>query len=125
MLVSEIETMIQDLDASSETITASLTFSLEFTGFQGHFPNFPVLPGVCMIQSLIAIIQKASRSGIQLEEVQVAKFFKTVEPGERINFRLREVPLDNKYYLVKGRVFSDEKRVAELKVRIKKDNTPT
>ena len=57
-LVREIEQCMSGLtEAEGDEVTARFLFPAAFIGFQGHFPERPVLPAVCKIQAAIAVLE--------------------------------------------------------------------
>lgn len=61
--------------------------------FQGHFPVFPIVPGVALLSW---VVHYAGRlvPGAPLREAEQIKFMKPLRPGERVELRLSvaEVP---------------------------------
>jgi 3-hydroxyacyl-[acyl-carrier-protein] dehydratase len=60
--------------------------------FAGHYPGFPVLPGVCVIDTVrraadLARPEQAQRS--TLDSVESARFIEPVFPGDRMLIALR------------------------------------
>ena len=64
-------------------VTAAFCFPPAFTGFQGHFPGNPVLPGI--VQILMAEVTAGRGNDRVLAEVARCKFLRPVSPGERVN----------------------------------------
>ena len=64
----------------------SMCFDETFTGFGGHFPGRPVLPGVCQILAFSVFACNASGMKLKLREITKAKFLSVVEPGETACF---------------------------------------
>ena len=49
--------------------------------FEGHFPGQPVVPGVCLIQSLKEIIEESEGRKFQLESAGNIKFLAVIDPN--------------------------------------------
>ena len=49
--------------------------------FEGHFPGQPVVPGVCLIQSLKEIIEESEGRKFQLESASNIKFLAVIDPN--------------------------------------------
>jgi 3-hydroxyacyl-[acyl-carrier-protein] dehydratase len=64
-------------------------FPDDFVGFAGHFPGFPILPGV--VQLLLAqwMIETGTGQGRVLREVANAKFLEQLPPGAEIAVHCR------------------------------------
>ncbi len=59
-------------------------FPDDFPGFAGHFPGFPILPGI--VQLLLAqwLIEAGTGQGQVLREVANAKFLEQLPPGAEV-----------------------------------------
>jgi len=86
----DMAAQLQKFSAKDGDLEAVFSFAAGFSGFQGHFPASPVLPGICQVQSVLAVISKASGTRLKLIGLSQAKFLNPVFPGEEI--------------LVKGRI---------------------
>jgi 3-hydroxyacyl-[acyl-carrier-protein] dehydratase len=105
--------LLEELDGDYR---AAFLFPRSFVGFQGHFPGNPILPGVCMIHSLLVLCQTRQERRLILKEIVSAKFYTGIGPGERIEFSCRERSLEEEDLQIFARVTSRGKRVAELKI---------
>jgi 3-hydroxyacyl-[acyl-carrier-protein] dehydratase len=86
-MVDEIENSIRNLEKVGDgAFSAAIVFGRDFTGFKGHFPGRPVLPGVCQILALSVLAGKALKRNLRLTEVSRAKFLSVVEPDEETSF---------------------------------------
>ena len=46
-------------------ITGKLKFAPDFPGFAGHFPEYPLVPGVCLVETVRCVFENAAyRSGM-------------------------------------------------------------
>lgn len=65
---------------------ADFVFDTNFKGFDGHFPDNPIVPGVLLLKTghLLASLQQKKQ--LSLMAVKTAKFARTVLPGETIRF---------------------------------------
>ena len=50
--------------------------------YQGHFPDNPVVPGVCQIRMITEIISEITRKEIKLLEADNIKFLSMINPSE-------------------------------------------
>ncbi len=113
---SEIENAMDLAEDIEGNYRATFLFPRSFIGFQGHFPGNPILPGVCMIQSLLVLCQTRHKRRLILKEIVSAKFYTGIGPGERIEVSCRERSLEEEDIQIFARVASGGKRVAELKI---------
>jgi 3-hydroxyacyl-[acyl-carrier-protein] dehydratase len=69
-----------------------LRFAESEAFFAGHFPDYPIVPGMVMIESLVRLAQHFSGSGAPLSAIADAKFVHEVRPGEDIACHVRMAP---------------------------------
>ena len=99
-----------------EGVKAQFIFQEDFIGFQGHFKNSPILPGVCKIQAVIAMMEKFHQKKFQLNEVSVAKYFRPVTARETILIESHFTFDENKGVRVKALVKKAEDKAALLQL---------
>lgn len=63
-------------------IKAAVTINPKHEIFQGHFPNQPVVPGVCMMQIAKELIEESTRKKLLIHESSQIKFLQLVVPDE-------------------------------------------
>jgi 3-hydroxymyristoyl/3-hydroxydecanoyl-(acyl carrier protein) dehydratase len=80
---------VGELASSGGVWTASFVFPPEFTGFDGHFPGNPMLPGIAQICAVQAVVAEtdAGRDAVPLRLLSVkrCKFIRPVLPGETMD----------------------------------------
>ena len=101
-----------------KSVTACFQFPPEFIGFQGHFPQKKILPGVCQIQLVISALEKDFGRALSLKEVVVAKYFSPVLPDEEITCVISDAGEGTSESIVKAVISKKETKIAELKLRI-------
>lgn len=94
MLRDEIKDCMRSLDEANGEIHASFVFPAGFTGFDGHFPDNPILPGICTIQAAAVMMQQTMRRRPCIREIRFAKFFNVVRPDDRLDITCRPDPGD-------------------------------
>ena len=62
------------------TVNASITLNSDHDIFKGHFPGNPILPGVCSIQIIKELTEKALDRSLFLSVSSNVKFLETVNP---------------------------------------------
>jgi 3-hydroxyacyl-[acyl-carrier-protein] dehydratase len=104
----------------ADRLIAHFVFPPEYIGFQGHFPERSVLPGICHIKAVMIMYKTWRKKEVQLREIVVAKFFLPVSPEETLRFECYES--SNKegddQTRVKASASSSGKTIAKLELRL-------
>lgn len=72
------------LTREGERLSATFKFPENFIGFEGHFPQAKVLPGICQIECAAGMIERTLGREARLTEIVNAKFVAPVLPDEEI-----------------------------------------
>lgn len=99
-------------------LTARFRFPPEFIGFQGHFPQKKILPGVCQIQQVLSMLEKETVKQVALKEVVLAKYFSPVFPDEEVVCVISDMGSGKGERLVKAAITKGAAKVAELKLKV-------
>ncbi|MDR2008292.1 MAG: 3-hydroxyacyl-ACP dehydratase FabZ [Alphaproteobacteria bacterium] len=105
-----------------EQITAlkNVTANEEF--FQGHFPNFPIMPGVLVIEALAQTSAlyyllendiKDNGASVFFMAIDDAKFRKPVVPGDTLHLVVNPVKVRGKICKTRGEAYVDGSLVCE------------
>jgi 3-hydroxyacyl-[acyl-carrier-protein] dehydratase len=115
------------LEITEDSIVAikNVTFNEPF--FTGHFPGFPVMPGVMIIEAmaqaggiLVTKVAPHTRGKLMfLATVEEAKFRKPVMPGDQLRIEVKLARLKTTVAKMQGVVTVDGQVVAEATVMCK------
>jgi 3-hydroxyacyl-[acyl-carrier-protein] dehydratase len=109
------------LEVGKEKITGRRVYKESEFFFKGHFPEYPVVPGVILVESMAQCGGAGiNESGI-LEEgglfflatIEKAKFRRQVVPGDEVRFEIENVRISPKMLKQKGKAFVGEEIAAE------------
>jgi 3-hydroxyacyl-[acyl-carrier-protein] dehydratase len=118
-LAQEVRQCMSSLtEAGGDELTARFLFPARFIGFQGHFPNRPILPAVCKIQAAIAMLEAWKRDRVRLNEISLAKFSAPVGCDEEVQLRCRVEMEDGHRATVRATVAKGSAKVARFKLRV-------
>lgn len=89
--------------------------------FQGHFPDYPIFPGVLHIEAMAQTLGLLVKTpGLPLlARVEQAKFMQPIFPGDHITIKAK---LENEkagFYFGSGQIFKADTLVSEAKIVFK------
>lgn len=115
LLVDEV------LEQTERTIRCRKTFQSDEFFLQGHFPNFPLVPGVilceCCLQSgaiLLAHVTPSQGVVPVATRIDGAKFKRMVRPGESVEIDVTLNDIVSSAYFMTGRVTVNGQLAARL-----------
>jgi 3-hydroxyacyl-[acyl-carrier-protein] dehydratase len=112
------------MKSTGEAIVFEVSYPKGFLGFEGHFPDDPILPGVCIIQSIRIGLEEAWRTSLRLVEIAQAKFVSPTRPGDKLLFTARQSAGEGAVVIIKTKVTRGAERVAELTINLERIAVP-
>ena len=115
------------VDFNEESIIGIKNIAANEPYFTGHFPGYPVMPGVLIIESmaqvsgiLVAKLAPHTRGKLMyLASIDEAKFRKPVVPGDQLRLEMKLIRLKHAVAKIKGVATVDGQVVAEASVMCK------
>jgi len=96
----------QILECSPDRAVAIKNVSASEEYLADHFPSFPVLPGVFMLEAMIqaarAVLEERGLHRMMLGEVRALRYGTFVRPGESLKVEVDLVKADDGTYSFKG-----------------------
>jgi 3-hydroxyacyl-[acyl-carrier-protein] dehydratase len=116
MLSGDFYTLIY-MNAGSPTLDGDLEINPAHPIFKGHFPGQPVVPGVCMIQIIQEILEKANKRKLQLARSEYAKFLAVIDPRihSKISFKVIQAEISNDELSVSAILFYENLTFFKIK----------
>jgi 3-hydroxyacyl-[acyl-carrier-protein] dehydratase len=106
--------------ADDEHIVGYKTFSADEYFFRGHFPEYPVVPGVILVESMaqcggagVRELGKLGEALFFLATVEKAKFRRQVRPGETIRMEIENLKVSTRMLKQRGTAFVGDEVAAE------------
>lgn len=75
--------------ATPDSVSAAIRINAEHRLFDGHFPNHPVLPGVCMMRILHDLLEAATSAKLHLSRAGNIKFLHVIDPSHANEFAVQ------------------------------------
>src|SRR6478736_5820709 len=107
---------VQQQERSSDSVKAKIEINEHHKIFEGHFPGMPVVPGVCMVQIILEIMETVAGMPVHLTEASSIKFLTVMNPKEN-----KEIDVSINYveepgrFLINASLFSDSVIFFKLK----------
>lgn len=109
MLLNDFFTITNKVSSPTE-IWAELVIDADHTIFEGHFPNQPVVPGVCMMQMIKEVVEHITGKQTNLLQAADMKFLAVINPRENnlINASIKYTTDENGAIQIVASIFKDE-----------------
>ena len=114
------------IDTTMEHIVAERFVSPEEPFFKGHFPNFPIMPGVIIVEAMAQTCgilgshimkQSASEKSVYLLcGVEKVRFKKKVMPGDTLRFETELVANKRKIWKFNSKAFKGSELVCSAEI---------
>ena len=89
--------------------------------FQGHFPDYPVMPGVLIIEAMaqvacilsLRILKKGGNDPVLFTGIDAVKFRKPVRPGDCLRLEMTKIKQRKTLFRFQGKAYVEDALVAE------------
>jgi 3-hydroxyacyl-[acyl-carrier-protein] dehydratase len=116
---------IVDLKLADRTITCEASVPTDSTIFEGHFPGYPLMPGVLLIESmaqtsgwLVVATTRFERMPF-LASVKEAKFRTFVTPGQKLSITANLVHEGSGYVVTEAKVMAGGKLACDATLTLR------
>ena len=101
---------ITNIEVTGTAIKADLVINAGHKIFEGHFPQQPVVPGVCMMQMVKEIIEQVIDKKTNLVSANEMKFLAIIDPLQNNNIQaaLKYTSVNDGEVAVTATLFKDE-----------------
>ena len=108
-----------------ETITALKNVTINEPFFQGHFPTFPIMPGVLIVEAMAQAAGVLAISSMPAEQqgkpvffmgLDKVKFRKPVVPGDQLLLKIQILKFRKNIVKASAKAFVEDQVVAEAEI---------
>lgn len=101
---------ISDISTSETETEATIVINGAHKIFNGHFPNQPVVPGVCMMQMIKEITEQVTGKTTNLSSAADMKFLAVIDPQRNniIRASIRHTAGEQGVMNIQASLFKDE-----------------
>ncbi len=104
-----------------ERIVAIKNVTVNEPFFQGHFPGYPIMPGVLMVEAiaqaggalLLTEVEDREHSLMVFSGIERARFRRPVVPGDQLRIEVTVLAWRRTAVRMEGNIFVGDKRVCE------------
>lgn len=119
ILKREIKEQLHQIVAYEDgKITAEIAYPRNFTGFKGHFPGKPIVPGVCKVLTVLTLLELSLKQKVYLRSVVSSKFMAPTGPDEKLMIELRREAQEGTSERVRALFKSVDKKIAEILIEV-------
>lgn len=116
---------IVDLNLADRTISGEATVPTTSTIFEGHFPGYPLMPGVLLIEAmaqtagwLVVAVNRFDRMPF-LASVKEAKLRTFVSPGQQLSINAHLVHDGSGYAVTEAKIKVDGKLICDATLTLR------
>jgi len=88
MLITQFYTVLSRETTGEMAWTVNVELNAQHGVYQGHFPETPVLPGVCTLQIIKECLEELMVSRFQYAQVNSCKFLSAINPEQTPKLQL-------------------------------------
>jgi 3-hydroxymyristoyl/3-hydroxydecanoyl-(acyl carrier protein) dehydratases len=79
MLMNDFYT-IEYIQRDPNSVACKVSFNSQHDIFKGHFPNTPVVPGVCMMEMVKELLEQQTDQPLWMRDAGQVKFLQLITP---------------------------------------------
>lgn len=119
MLLNDFYTLIKT-ETGAGSVNAVVVFNKGHRIFEGHFPGHPVVPGVCMMQTVREILEVATSQALTIATGDNVKFLSIINPEQTAEVEVNiAYTIDDNGYKVNATLFGGDVTFFKFKGTLK------
>jgi 3-hydroxyacyl-[acyl-carrier-protein] dehydratase len=119
MLLNDFYSIVHQAPAAG-SVKAKIAINASHQILKGHFPGLPIVPGVCMMQIVLEMVQASTGKQVSLTAADSIKFLSVINPDQT-----REIDVSINYtedagqFLISANLFAGAVTFFKLKATLK------
>lgn len=111
---------INNLNVSTLAIDANISLNTTHPVYEGHFPQKPIVPGVCQVQIIKQLVEKALNQTFLMSEAREIKFLNMILPNEinQLTCHIDYTINDDKSCKIAAQLVGGDKTLTKLKATL-------
>lgn len=82
MLAGKFYTIVAQQQPAEQAVHTTIAWNADHDIFKGHFPDQPVVPGVCMMQTIQELLSGAAGKKLVVKKAANMKFLNMIDPRQ-------------------------------------------
>jgi 3-hydroxyacyl-[acyl-carrier-protein] dehydratase len=109
VILSDSFHSVSELNKGEQQAAAVINFNAAHPIFGGHFPEVPVVPGVCMMQIVKEFVEHVTGLNTDLKQVSQMKFLTLITPREvpAVKIEINYSAAENGALMVNASLFNE------------------
>jgi 3-hydroxyacyl-[acyl-carrier-protein] dehydratase len=127
----ELLDTVEEIDLDAGRIRLTSTLPLESPVFDGHFPAYPILPGVMMLEVMnhaagyLLYMRYEQKRFVFLGGIKRAKFRRMVRPGAKLDIRAQVTHDGSGFHIAETKLIVDDEVAADAEIVLIVQDFPT
>lgn len=105
---------IKEKEYSSDTIHCEVELCSDHPIYKAHFPDNPVIPGVCLVQIATELLQEMTTLSLVLVSATKIKYKNMVKPCDILYYEMSKTTLEKGFYKVRISINGKDNDFAQM-----------
>ncbi len=119
----EVSRCLASWEGSAGRVRAVFRFPPDLPVFAGHFPGFPLVPGVFLLETVRLAAERATGKELRIAAVSEAKFTAPVGPGDTVEADV-VLAAGAPGWIARSSLAAGGKDVARIALRLVEEDAP-
>lgn len=115
---------IINADIAENAALVEVELNPQHAVFQGHFPGYPITPGVCVTQIAVDLFSHIQQREFGMTKAKSIKFIHIIKPEEnpRVHYQLNWEQVDGQQYQLKVVAYHNDTTFAKISITVETES---